>query len=159
MTSNSPPPTTLRPTDKLNEPIRNLKPISTSSAPTTLNPGHNPYHPLNSTITPHHIAPPRSLHSPSSTDMNLTPTPPLSKTFLLALENRLSSLNETQKEALATHESARKLMTQRSSHQFVPWKIEDKVWLEATHLHLENLHPNAWDPLKSPASYPPSLIN
>ena len=27
-------------------------------------------------------------------------------------------------------------MTQRSSHRFVPWKIGDKVWLEATHLHL-----------------------
>ena len=27
-------------------------------------------------------------------------------------------------------------MTQRSSCQFVPWKIGDKVWLEATHLHL-----------------------
>ena len=131
MMSNSPLPTTLRPTDKPSKPIRNSKPIFTSSAPTTLNPGHNPYRPLNSTITPHCIAPPRSLHSPSSMDTNLAPTPPLSKTFLSALENRLSSLDETQKEALAAHESARKLMTQRSSCRFVLWKIGDKVWLEA----------------------------
>ena len=136
MMSNSPLPTTLRLTDKPNEPIRNLKPISTSSVPTTLNPGCNPYRQLNSTITLHCIALPRGLHSPSSMVMNLAPTPPLGKTFLSALKNRLSSLDETQKEALATHESARKLMTQRSFHQFVPWKIGDKVWLEATHLCL-----------------------
>ena len=62
--------------------------------------------------------------------------PPLGKTFLPALEDRLSSFDETRKEALAAHESARKLMTQRSSHWFVPWKIGDKVWLEVTHLCL-----------------------
>ena len=27
-------------------------------------------------------------------------------------------------------------MTLRSSHRFVPWKVGDKVWLEATHLRL-----------------------
>ena len=27
-------------------------------------------------------------------------------------------------------------MTLRSSHRFIPWKVGDKVWLEATHLHL-----------------------
>ena len=136
MMSNSSPPTTLRPTDKSNKPIRNSKPVSTSSAPTILNSGCNHYHLLNSTITLHCIAPPKSLHSPSSMDMNLAPTPPLGKTFLPALKNRLSSLNETRKEALAAHKSARKLMTQRSSCQFIPWKIGDKVWLEATHLRL-----------------------
>ena len=42
--------------------------------------------------------------------------PPLRKTFLPALENRLSFLDETRKEALVTHKSARKLITQRSFH-------------------------------------------
>ena len=65
--------------------------------------------------------------------------PPLGKTFLPALENKLSSLDETRKEALAAHKSARKLMTLRSSHQFIPWKVGDKVWLEATHLRLHYL--------------------
>ena len=27
-------------------------------------------------------------------------------------------------------------MTKHSSQRFTPWKVEDKVWLEATHLHL-----------------------
>ena len=30
-------------------------------------------------------------------------------------------------------------MTLRSSHRFVPWKVGDKVWLEATHLRLHYL--------------------
>ena len=35
------------------------------------------------------------------------------------------------------HESARKLMTSRSTSRFTPWKVGDKVWLEATHLCLK----------------------
>ena len=62
--------------------------------------------------------------------------PLLRKTFLPALENHLSSLEEAQKEALAVHDSARQIMTERSSQRFSPWKVGDKVWLEATHLHL-----------------------
>ena len=40
---------------------------------------------------------------------------------------------------LVVSESARKLMTLRSSRQFIPWKVGDKVWLEATHLRLHYL--------------------
>ena len=56
------------------------------------------------------------------------------KTFLPALKEQLSWLNEAQKEALAAHESAQKLMTSRMTCHFHPWKVGDKVWLEATHL-------------------------
>ena len=30
-------------------------------------------------------------------------------------------------------------MTEHSSRRFTPWKVRDKVWLEATHLHLHYL--------------------
>ena len=63
--------------------------------------------------------------------------PPLGKTFLPALETWLTVLDKAQKEALAAHESARKLITSRSTHWFIPWKVGDKVWLEATHLCLK----------------------
>ena len=62
--------------------------------------------------------------------------PLLGKTFLPALENCLSSLEEARKEALAAHNSAQRIMTERSSRRFTPWKVGDKVWLEATYLHL-----------------------
>ena len=62
--------------------------------------------------------------------------PPLGKTFLPALENCLSSLEEAQKEALAAPESACQIMTKHFSQRFTPWKVGDKVWLEATHLCL-----------------------
>ena len=63
--------------------------------------------------------------------------PPLGKTFLLALETQLTILNKAQKEALAAHKSTRELMMSRSTCQFIPWKVGDKVWLEATHLCLK----------------------
>ena len=62
--------------------------------------------------------------------------PTLGKAFLPALKEWLSRLNEACKEALAAHESAQKLMTSRTTHCFHPWKVRDKVWLEATHLRL-----------------------
>jgi hypothetical protein len=62
--------------------------------------------------------------------------PPLGKTFLPALEGRLSSLEAARKEALAAHESARRIMTERSSRKFSPWKVGNKVWLEATNLRI-----------------------
>ena len=62
--------------------------------------------------------------------------PPLGKMFIPALENRLSSLDSTRKEALAAHETARRIMTERSSRSFSPWKVGDKVWLEATNLRI-----------------------
>ena len=60
--------------------------------------------------------------------------PSLGKTFLPALESHLSSLDSARKEALAAHESAQQIMTERSSRSFSPWKVRDKVWLEATNL-------------------------
>jgi hypothetical protein len=62
--------------------------------------------------------------------------PPLGKSFLPALETRLSSLEAARKEALAAHESARRIMTERSSRKFSPWKVGNKVWLEATNLRI-----------------------
>ena len=62
--------------------------------------------------------------------------PALGRTFLPALEERLSKLDEVQKEALAAHDSAQKLMTTRTTCHFHPWKVRDKVWLEATYLRL-----------------------
>ena len=62
--------------------------------------------------------------------------PSLGKTFLPALERRLSNLEEARQEALAAHELSRRLMSNRISQKFSPWKTGDKVWLEATHLRI-----------------------
>ena len=63
--------------------------------------------------------------------------PPLGKTFLPMLENRLISLQEARKEALAAHEMAQRIMRERNFKQFSPWKVGNKVWLETTNLHLQ----------------------
>ena len=63
--------------------------------------------------------------------------PPLGKTFLPTLENRLLSLLEARKEALATHETARQIMRERNFKTFSPWKVGNKVWLETTNLRLQ----------------------
>ena len=62
--------------------------------------------------------------------------PPLGKTFLPALENRLASLQEARKEALAAHETSQRIMRERNFKGFSPWKVGDKVWLETTNLRL-----------------------
>jgi hypothetical protein len=62
--------------------------------------------------------------------------PSLGKTFLPALESRLSSLEAAWKEALAAHETSHRIMMERSSRRFTPWKVGDKVWLEATNLRI-----------------------
>ena len=62
--------------------------------------------------------------------------PPLGKTFLPALENRLTTLEEARQEALAAHETAHRIMKEQNTQNFSPWKVGDKVWLEATNLHL-----------------------
>ena len=62
--------------------------------------------------------------------------PSLGKTFLPALEKRLSSLEETRQETLAAHELSRRLMSNRITQKFTPWRTGDKVWLEATHLRI-----------------------
>ena len=62
--------------------------------------------------------------------------PPLGKTFLPALENCLMTLEEARKEALAAHETAHRIMRERNTRNFSPWKVGDKVWLEAMNLRL-----------------------
>ena len=62
--------------------------------------------------------------------------PPLGKIFLLVLENCLTTLEEAQKEALAAHETVHWIMKEWNTWDFSPWKVGDKVWLEATNLCL-----------------------
>ena len=63
--------------------------------------------------------------------------PPLGKTFLPTLENRLLSLREARKEALAAHETAQRIMREWMFRPFSPWKVGNKVWLETSNLHLQ----------------------
>ena len=63
--------------------------------------------------------------------------PPIRKTFLPALESHLTTLDEARKEALAAHEIAQWIMRERVTRTFSPWKVGDKVWLEATNLCLQ----------------------
>ena len=62
--------------------------------------------------------------------------PPLGKTFLSALENHLTTLEEAWKQALAAHKMACQIMRERNTWNFFPWKVGDKVWLEATNFRL-----------------------
>ena len=59
-------------------------------------------------------------------------------------------------------------MTSRSMSRFTPWKVGDKVWLEATHLHLKypsrKLAPKRHGPFKithvlSPLTYQLQLLS
>ena len=65
--------------------------------------------------------------------------PLLGKTFLPALENHLTALEEARKEALAAHEMARQIMKEQNTWNFSPWKVGDKVWLEAMNICLNYL--------------------
>ena len=88
----------------------------------------------------HNSAPHHSTKvSPFSLMMGYEPRayPPIGKTFLPALENRLTTLDEARKEALTAHETARRIMRERVTRTFSPWKVGDKVWLEATNLRLQ----------------------
>ena len=60
----------------------------------------------------------------------------IGKTFLPALENCMITLEEARKEVVAAHETTCRIMRERSTQKFTPWKVGDKVWLEATNLHL-----------------------
>ena len=156
MMSDSPLPTILKPTDRPNEPIKNSRPISESSAPITQPNGQF----LPSAEFHHNSAPHSSTkRSLFSLLYGFEPHsyPPLGKTFLPALEERLSHLDEAQKEALAAHDSTRKLMINRTTRSFTPWKTGDKVWLEATNLRLH--YPNNRDPSKSSRYYLHSPTN
>ena len=107
--SNFSPFITLKLTDEQNQPIKNSKLISRSSVPTTHPHGLNSYPPQNSIITLPHTIPLRNCHSFSCMGMNY------GKTFLPALKNHLSILNEARKEALAAHESTWKIMASRTT--------------------------------------------
>ena len=53
---------------------------------------------------------------------------------LLALEERLRNLNTSRKEALTAHKLAQQLMKNQIKSKFTPFKVNDKVWLEARNL-------------------------
>ncbi|THG95666.1 hypothetical protein EW145_g7915, partial [Phellinidium pouzarii] len=70
---------------------------------------------------------------------NPIPIPPaIEPTNLPSLSERLRLLSTIRKEALAAHDLARLHMARHTSCNFTPFKLGDKVWLEATHLHFPN---------------------
>ncbi|THH06962.1 hypothetical protein EW145_g3720 [Phellinidium pouzarii] len=70
---------------------------------------------------------------------NPIPIPPaIEPTNLPSLSERLRLLSTIRKEALAAHDLARLHMARHTSRNFTPFKLGDKVWLEATHLHFPN---------------------
>lgn len=53
---------------------------------------------------------------------------------LPAVTSRLEKLQTARDEALATHQLAQQRMAERSTSEFTPFKLGQKVWLEATNL-------------------------
>ena len=100
--------------------------------------------------TPHHS----TKVSPFSLLLRYIPQayPPLGKTFLPALENCMVTLKEARKEALAAHKTAQWIMREQITRNFSPWKVGDKMWLEATNLCLhypsQKLAPKRLGPFK-----------
>ncbi|KAI5115587.1 hypothetical protein M0805_008605 [Coniferiporia weirii] len=67
------------------------------------------------------------------------PIPPvIEDTQIPSLSLHLRLLSSNWKEALAAHDLARAHMVRYGSHGFQPFKLGDKVWLEATNLHFPN---------------------
>ncbi|KAI5116048.1 hypothetical protein M0805_000565 [Coniferiporia weirii] len=64
--------------------------------------------------------------------------PVIEDTAIPSLALHLRLLSSIRKEALATHDLACTHMVQHSAHGFRPFKLGDKVWLEATNLHFPN---------------------
>ena len=62
----------------------------------------------------------------------------LTQTDIPSLSQRLRSLTEIRREALAAHELARMHMARHTTRGFKPFKQGDKVWLEATNLRTPN---------------------
>ena len=62
--------------------------------------------------------------------------PKIGQTFLPALNDRLTLLDQARDEALAAHDKSRQVMKERITSKFVPWKVGDKVWLEGKNLRL-----------------------
>ena len=55
--------------------------------------------------------------------------PKIGSTFLPSLKNRLTLLEQAQDEALTAHEKSCRMMKERITTKFTPWKVGDKVWL------------------------------
>lgn len=127
---------------KLNKPIKKLKPIFISFAPITYITG------LTSTKFICNSIPHSSTKtSPFFLFYGYEPHayPPLGgKTFILALENCLPILKNAQKEAFAAHKSTCWIMTQQFPKKFSPWKVDNKVWLEATTVIFITIHSKNW---------------
>jgi hypothetical protein len=89
--------------------------------------------------------------------------PPLGKTFLPTLEGHLSSLEMARKEALAAHETARQIMTERSSKGSFHGRLEIRSgWkppISAFLIPLGNLRPKDMAHLKSLRYYLHSYTN
>lgn len=62
------------------------------------------------------------------------------KTHIPSVEHRLSKLVKIRDEAIAAHELARQQMKGRTRKDFIPFKLGDKVWLEAKNLKTGNPH-------------------
>ena len=63
--------------------------------------------------------------------------PPLKKTLLPALKQWLNQIEDTWKEAEATHNLAQQRMKKWTFLHFKPWKARDKVWLKTRNLKLQ----------------------
>ena len=62
----------------------------------------------------------------------------MTQTDIPSLSQRLQELTEIRREALAAHELARMHMARHANRGFKPFKLGDKVWLEATNLRTPN---------------------
>ena len=65
----------------------------------------------------------------------------ISNTTIPAVESRLKTLSAACNEALAAHELARQVMAARTQQSFSPFKLGDKVWLEARNLKRSVINP------------------
>ena len=62
-------------------------------------------------------------------------------TAIPTIETRLKTLSATRDEALATHELAPQVMAAHICHSFSPFKLRDKVWLQARNLKRSVVNP------------------
>ena len=65
----------------------------------------------------------------------------ISDTTIPVVKTRLKTLSAACDEALAAHELARQVMAARTRRSFSPFKLEDKVWLEARNLKQSIINP------------------
>ena len=65
----------------------------------------------------------------------------ISDTTIPVVETRLKTLSATRDEALAAHKLARQVMAARTRRSFSPFKLGDKVWLEARNLKRSIVNP------------------